>query len=90
MNVLGALIGLTMMWKAWNVIMVSKRKEIKAMKPEVLCPKWGHCKATKKCPLSKPEESELFTVYVYGKCANSNVKIKSIPKPFGSRGGEQR
>lgn len=44
------------------------------MKNKVLCPKWGRCKATQKCPLEK-YKVDLTNVYVYGKCANKNVDV---------------
>jgi len=44
------------------------------MKQKVLCPKWGRCKAIKKCPLDKSAFEE-FDVYVFGKCANKDIKI---------------
>lgn len=54
------------------------------MENKVLCPKWGRCKATKKCPLEEynwKHRNEfghfvpLFDVYVYSKCANKNVEV---------------
>ena len=42
---------------------------------ELLCPKWGKCKATKKCPIQKSINNTLLRVYVLGKCANEEVMI---------------
>lgn len=43
------------------------------MKSKILCPRWGRCKATKKCPLSK-EAQKKKGLYVFGECANKEVK----------------
>lgn len=41
---------------------------------KILCPRWGRCKAAKKCPLEK-YKVDMSKVYVYGKCASEKVKI---------------
>lgn len=47
------------------------------MKPETLCPRWGKCKAKKKCPLEKEIKATDLKVYVLGECANKDVKVKN-------------
>ena len=38
---------------------------------EVLCPKWGRCKATVNCPLR--DRMEGFDVYVLGECPGTKL-----------------
>jgi len=52
-----------------------KRRE---MKSETLCPRWGKCKAKKKCPLEKEIKTTDLKVYVRGPCANKDVKVISF------------
>lgn len=42
------------------------------MASKILCPRWGRCKATKKCPLSKEEQKKVF---VFGKCASKEASL---------------
>jgi len=46
------------------------------MKPKLLCPKWGKCKAKKKCSLDEKTLKD-FNIYVYGECANKNARVTS-------------
>lgn len=59
------------------------KKRNKTMK-EVICPKWGRCKATKRCPLTKNFSTyPKFDVYVLGDCIGEKkgiVKVKGANK----------
>jgi len=43
-------------------------------KEKMLCPRWGHCKAIKVCPLERYYELFTSDVYVLGQCANDKVE----------------